>query len=506
MFACINFGDENNVDFRLVSDYTVKCRSESHNLWTYFFGVPFLIALGVFFPCFVIFNMSWAYFKNKMQEKDRETLLKYGFFFYAYKRNFFFWDLIILIRKLFLLFISTFYITVVDINKDLTPILVVFLVLVMSVLIQYQFNPFDELKFNKINHVESVSLSSLVITSLATLIYFGETSVGRSINYKVVSVLVITTVVVNLFFLVYFFKAFYTHNIKVKLKKAKAQSEILLKKLKTLKQSIQTSSLWNSIARRFSSRNSSPGLSAKKITKAKSKPISLFQSNDEGICKKELFSPLKKVSKEQKKQQKKDLFVITEIFHEKFKEEIEKYNLLILEQRMLKQKLNKMSNAIKSEIDLGEIIPIERIESKSLLNSSNLNHFYDNKAHYFNACLFKTHLLSVNTFYNVNCTTKLKAEKLEDFYLKVKLEFEFKEEIDDFNFEMLKEDDDEEEGFFNLYLYLNKKRICCSYKPKKKKKNEDNGHKTILKIYLKSICIPITTPKLKVLAKLFLLY
>lgn len=440
MFACQNFGDDNNIDNRLVSDYSVHCDSETHKLWTYFFGVPFLILMGIVFPGYVLINMWWAYYKKRMQDRDREVLLKYGFFFYAYKSKLFFWDLVTLIRKLFLLFINIFYMTFVDITQDLSPILLVFLILVVSVLLQYQFNPFDEVKFNIVNHVESVSLSCLVATALITLIYFGETSVGREIDYQIVAFLVIAAMVANLFFLAYFLKAFYTYNIKGKLKKAKEKSEVIFSKLKNLKASIKKSSLWNSISKRFSPASH---LNSPDFPKSKSKPIALFNSNLNENEKKELFSPLKKLTKEEKKDQKKTLYIIEEIIKQRAKDDIERYNLLVLEQRRVKKKLKEMNNEPKeTENDLGDEIPEERAEKEKdslAMNVPMISKIYNNKQYYYNACLLKSHLLSINSLYSVRSKTNFKNKNFDDFYLKIVLEFDFIQEVDEFKYEIMNE-------------------------------------------------------------------
>ena len=99
------------------------------------------------------------------------------------------------------------------------------------------------------------------------------------------------------------------------------------------------STMWNSIVKRFSSKTTSLETSPEKITKSKSRAISLFKSNYEASMKKELFSPLKKLSKDEKTEQKKILFVLSEILQKRGKEDMERYNLLMLEQERIKQKI-----------------------------------------------------------------------------------------------------------------------------------------------------------------------
>lgn len=436
MFACENFGDSTITEYRLISDQTIRCNSESHKLWTYFFAIPFLILMGVCFPSYVIINMAWAYYKKKIENRDREILFKYGFFYCAYKQKFFYWDLVILIRKLMLLFISLFYMTVVDVNKDLTPILLVFLILVISVLLQYHFCPFDESKFEIVNRVESVSLSTLVLTALMTIFYFGETAIGQSIEYRVVGFLIIVTVVVNIFFLGYFLKAFYIHNIKPKIKMAKEKSELLFSKLKNIRTSIKNSIMWTSFARKFSSKNTSPDHSPEIKNKAKLKTISIFKCNYDSSLKKELFSPLKKISKEEKREQKKTLFVLGEIVLKQGKEDLERYNLLILEQERLKEKLSQLNNEKKViEIDLGDEIPEEK-EGALLSTISFVHKIYNNRYYYNLACLNENNLLVSNAIYDVKSKTKLKHQKFEDYYLKISIEINLKQEADEFTHEI----------------------------------------------------------------------
>lgn len=332
--------------------------------------------------------------------------------------------------------------TLVDVNTDLTPILLVFLIMVVSVLLQYHFAPFDEEKFNVVNKVESVSLSTLVITILATLFYFGETVVGRIIDSNIIFFLILVTVIANCFFLAYFLKAFYYHNVKVKLIQAKEKSEMLFSKLKTFKTSIRNSSMWATFSRKFSSKNSPLPSPPIKISKSKSRPISLFKSNYDASLKKELFSPLKKLSNEEKKEQKKILFVLTEILLKRGQEDMERYNLLMLEQERIKDKLMELTKEKKpSEIDLGNEIPEEKMtEDQGEIGiqkaSGFINKIYNNQYFYNLACLNESNLLVLNSFFSTKSKCKLKNNKFSDYYMKIKLEFNFKEEIDEFIYEM----------------------------------------------------------------------
>ena len=439
MFACANFGDSLNVEERLISDYTIVCYTKSHNLWTYFFAVPFLVLIGLVFPAVLMLKMSWAYYKNKMEQRDREILLKYGFFFFAYKSKLFFWDLVILMRKLMLLFINIFYMSVVDVRKDLTPVLLVFLVLVISVLLQYHFNPFDEQKFGIVNHVESTSLSCLVATVLSTLFYFGQTSVGQSFDVSIVLFLVFVTIVVNVFFLMYFIRAFYLHNIKIKIQQVKKKSELLFSKLRTMKSKFQFNSMWTSFTRKFSSKSNSPDLPLAKSIMAKSKArvISLFKSTYDVELKKELISPLKKFSTDDKKEQQKIMFILKEILIQRGKQDSEKYNLLYLEQQRFKKKILEKTNTKQiSEIDE---IPEEKGEKEEILNPQNsdfVQKIYNNKYYYNLACLNETHILIANSLFSIKSKTKLKQDKLAEFYLKIQVEVTFKEVVDQFTYEM----------------------------------------------------------------------
>lgn len=71
--------------------------------------------------------------KKKNHELSQKTILyKYGFFYYAYKQNYFFYDVLILLRKLLVLLNVALFADNIKNKKQHFPILIIIMILLIS--------------------------------------------------------------------------------------------------------------------------------------------------------------------------------------------------------------------------------------------------------------------------------------------------------------------------------------------------------------------------------------
>ena len=106
---CQDVGDESNPDVRLRKDFSVRCWTEVHKLWIFCLALPLFILIGVLFPLKIIINIF--HLKSKQEMKENLSLFKYGYFYFGYKRRFFYWEFVVLLRKIIYIAFNIIFIT-----------------------------------------------------------------------------------------------------------------------------------------------------------------------------------------------------------------------------------------------------------------------------------------------------------------------------------------------------------------------------------------------------------
>lgn len=233
IFCCVNVSDTFSPEMRLDVDLKIKCennfsseKNASYIIWRNYLGVPGLGLVGFFVPIFLVSRMGLAYKRNEL--KERKVMFIYGFFYYAYKEEFFYWDLMIWLRKFLMMFINIFYMKVLEDKRDLSPILLIFAILIISCILHFECQPF-ETKYNVVNNFESFSLIVLAITIFATTFLFSQTIFGEPTITARLTILSII-LIANLFFFLYFLVNIYVYNLKIRLNQLKRLN--ILEKLK----------------------------------------------------------------------------------------------------------------------------------------------------------------------------------------------------------------------------------------------------------------------------------
>ena len=100
MFNCQDFDG----DLRLITDLQVVCWEGLHPLMAYGIALPCLLLWGIGIPAGV-----WI-----LMNRDRERLdtiavkEKFGFLYNGYKRSSYFWEIVIMYRKISMIAISVF--------------------------------------------------------------------------------------------------------------------------------------------------------------------------------------------------------------------------------------------------------------------------------------------------------------------------------------------------------------------------------------------------------------
>lgn len=90
---------------RLYEDLEVICYKESHSLIAYGVALPAIVIWGLGIPFFGFFLV----FVNRRNLSRFDVKSKYGFLYNGYKQHgAYFWEFIIMYRKIVIIFISVF--------------------------------------------------------------------------------------------------------------------------------------------------------------------------------------------------------------------------------------------------------------------------------------------------------------------------------------------------------------------------------------------------------------
>ncbi len=125
---------------RLVQELSEVCWEGNHLWWSIFAGFPGLLVWGLGIPGF-----TWLVLReNRPQLGNLELREKYGFLYKGYKMDSFYWECVIMYRKVGMVFIAIFLEGV----GTTVQALVVILNLVFFVVITHRMRPFFSHKLN----------------------------------------------------------------------------------------------------------------------------------------------------------------------------------------------------------------------------------------------------------------------------------------------------------------------------------------------------------------------
>eukprot|EP00347_Sterkiella_histriomuscorum_P024040 403332515 len=103
IFNCVDIdGESRNKD-----NLEIECNSKSHELWKTVVTLPAIIVWGLGIPFFAYLLM----FTRRNQLEAIQTRSMFGFLFRGYKKRFYYWEIVIMYRKLIFIFVSAFVVS-----------------------------------------------------------------------------------------------------------------------------------------------------------------------------------------------------------------------------------------------------------------------------------------------------------------------------------------------------------------------------------------------------------
>lgn len=102
LFDCQNLYRKDTAIYYLRSDFDVECWKDDHLGWTFGWSFPMLL--------FWVFGVSWWHFARKIKLNkdnlyDPEIKKKFGFFYLGLKKEYYYWEGYVFIRKVALIFV-----------------------------------------------------------------------------------------------------------------------------------------------------------------------------------------------------------------------------------------------------------------------------------------------------------------------------------------------------------------------------------------------------------------
>lgn len=149
MYDCKIYDDE----LRMVKDLQVQCYKSIHLIMSLAVGVPGFLLVGIGIPSAILYMMCRDWDRlDTVQIKE-----KFGFLFNGYKRPSFYWEIVIMFRKVFFVMIVVF----LDRVGKIVQALVILMILVVFIQVNNLKRPFIVWSLNEL---ENYSLTANLIT------------------------------------------------------------------------------------------------------------------------------------------------------------------------------------------------------------------------------------------------------------------------------------------------------------------------------------------------------
>lgn len=101
MFSCLEI---DSGEFWLLEDLEIRCWDGDHTFYTLAVALPGILAWGIGIPAFALILI----YRNRAVLAEVETKAKYGFLYIGFDEKRYYWEFIILYRKICIIFISVF--------------------------------------------------------------------------------------------------------------------------------------------------------------------------------------------------------------------------------------------------------------------------------------------------------------------------------------------------------------------------------------------------------------
>ena len=167
MFNCLYVEDS----LRLVKDIETKWFSGDHILYLLTISVP-LILIWIIFTIIIFMILK----RNKRNLFDYKTEWKYGFLFKGYKTKYYWWEIVIISRKMLLVCI----LTVLSSLGVSIQCFLIFILFSFYIYIHVKWNPFLR---RELNTLETLSMGNIILL-IYCAVFISSASTNTDGSYK----------------------------------------------------------------------------------------------------------------------------------------------------------------------------------------------------------------------------------------------------------------------------------------------------------------------------------
>jgi len=184
LLSCQRLDDGNS---HLNEDFSIECWTNTHVLWVIGVALPSILIWGIATPLIILRAMM----KNRKTLNKKMFYLKFSYLINGFHDKYYYWEFLILYRKLILTILVAF---LQSADKNVQALIALAL-LIVFVVIQLKFKPFCVDGFNK------MEVRSLFCSAVIT--YFGLFYVSEDLSDTSEALVTTTLILANLYFFVY---------------------------------------------------------------------------------------------------------------------------------------------------------------------------------------------------------------------------------------------------------------------------------------------------------------
>jgi hypothetical protein len=188
MFAAFNCRKLDEEKYYLVENLEIECWKDEWLVYALCVAMPSILVWGIGAPGLCLFVLMKRF---KLRLKDIDVKIRLGFLYNGYEEQTFYWEFIILYRKIAIIACSVF------LGAISIPIqaLTVLIVLIISLHIQNQVQPFDRYDLNQ------MELRAIMVATVT--IYCGLYYLTDHLDYASKVILFVVMIAINVYFLIY---------------------------------------------------------------------------------------------------------------------------------------------------------------------------------------------------------------------------------------------------------------------------------------------------------------
>ena len=155
---------------RLITDYQVRCDTDpQYQILAYYVAVPCIIIWGLGIPATVLTMMS----KSSDRMSTTEVRQKFGFLYNGYKRNNYYWEIVIMYRKILCIVIA------VLLRNAGVIVQALILLIMLGIFLQANNNnrPFKQ---RQLNDIENMSVATQIITIYCGIFFISSREIDQT--------------------------------------------------------------------------------------------------------------------------------------------------------------------------------------------------------------------------------------------------------------------------------------------------------------------------------------